>query len=142
MPDTLGIFGNGNAAELLIGVSWLKCCQVLYWGDIDEYGFHILSRLRSAFPALESVMMDAATLSALNHLTGSGVPAPGKPPANLTVAEREAYLTVTKENRRLEQEKVPQQHMLNAFTCAGELKGSSIVSDLTREPETNRAKRG
>ena len=134
MSNTLGVFGNGNAAELLVGVKWLKGCQVRYWGDIDEYGFHILSRLRSAYPALASVMMDAATLSALKHLTGAGVPAPGKPPANLTASEHEAYSVVAKENQRLEQEKVPQQHMLQVFKSATDLMEPSNTAGFSQQP--------
>ena len=65
LPDianALGIWGQGNAAELLHAVQWLTGCDVYYWGDIDEHGFHILARLRSKFPGIRSLMMDFAAL--------------------------------------------------------------------------------
>src|SRR5712671_3219541 len=48
LPNTLGVWGGGNAAQLLSTVSWLNNCRVLYWGDVDVHGFHIVSRLRAA----------------------------------------------------------------------------------------------
>lgn len=102
----LAIFGHGNAAELLTGVAWLADCDVHYWGDIDEHGFHILSRLRGRFPALKSVLMDEPTFRTFRNLAGKGVPA-GRPPANLTSAELEAFKQVALHGLRIEQEKLP-----------------------------------
>jgi hypothetical protein len=105
--NTLAIWGQGNAAELLHKVPWLAGCDVYYWGDIDEHGFQILSRLRSKFPSIRSVMMEVATFEKYRHLTGAGEKA-GKPPGNLTAEEQKAYDVVARENLRLEQEKIPQ----------------------------------
>ena len=110
LPDatnTLAIWGQGNAAELLHKVPWLAECDVYYWGDIDEHGFQILSRLRSKFPGIRSLMMDITTLEKYRHLTGDGEKA-GKTPVNPTTEEQQAYDAVAKENLRLEQEKIPQ----------------------------------
>jgi hypothetical protein len=98
--NTLAIGGQGIAAELLHKVPWLADCDVYYWGDIDEHGFQILSRLRN-------VMMEVATLEKYRHLTGAGEKA-GKPPSNLTPEEQKTYDIVVRENLRLEQEKIPQ----------------------------------
>jgi hypothetical protein len=40
----------------------VRQATILYWGDIDTHGFAILSRARSCFPHLKSMMMDEATL--------------------------------------------------------------------------------
>ena len=105
--NTLAIWGQGNAAELLHKVPWLADCDVYYWGDIDEHGFQILSRLRSKFPSIRSVMMEVDTFEKYRHLTGAGEKA-GKPPSNLTTEEQKAYDIVAREKLRLEQEKIPQ----------------------------------
>jgi hypothetical protein len=110
-PNTLAIWGQGNAAELLHKVEWLADCAVYYWGDIDEHGFHILGRLRSKFPSIRSLMMDVATLESFRNLMGPGEKA-GKAPVNLTDDERKAYDIVARETLRLEQEKIPQPFVL------------------------------
>jgi hypothetical protein len=109
LPPTqncMAIFGQGNAAELLHEVPWLNSCDVRYWGDIDEHGFHILARLRSTFPSIHSMMMGIATLERFRELAGPGEPA-GKAPINLTEEERQAFDVVKREGLRLEQEKIP-----------------------------------
>jgi hypothetical protein len=105
----LAIWGQGNAAELLHKVPWLGDCQIRYWGDIDEHGFHILARLRSCFPGVRSFMMDLATLERFRHWAGTGEKA-GKFPSNLTPDEAAAFSLVEKENLRLEQEKIPPEY--------------------------------
>jgi hypothetical protein len=63
-PGAIVIFGLGYSVELLQSASWLAAAQIHYWGDIDTHGFAMLDRLRSAFPAARSLLMDRATLMA------------------------------------------------------------------------------
>lgn len=56
------VFGSGFAASGLAGLPWLRTVEVVYWGDIDTYGFDILSRLRSYVPEVRSILMDHDTL--------------------------------------------------------------------------------
>jgi hypothetical protein len=58
------IFGLGYSVDLLQAASWLAGTQIHYWGDIDTHGFVMLDRLRSAFPAARSILMDRETLMA------------------------------------------------------------------------------
>lgn len=106
IAGTLAIWGQGNAADLLHDVEWLARCHVVYWGDIDEHGFHILARLRTHYPKLHSVMMDVETLRRFQSLCGLGEKA-GNAPKNLTSMEAEACSQVRQANSRLEQEKIP-----------------------------------
>lgn len=64
MPDTLAIFGAGFALGSVAGLRWLQDKRIIYWGDIDTYGFAILNRLRANYPDVESVLMDVDTLLA------------------------------------------------------------------------------
>lgn len=67
----LVVFGGGYGVERLAGVDWLRERDVLYWGDIDTHGFAILDRLRAILPHVRSVLMDAPTLLAHQHVWGS-----------------------------------------------------------------------
>jgi len=109
--DGVGVWGGGGAAELLASVNWLTRCRLLYWGDVDVHGFHILSRLRRAFPSLTSVMMNEQVLDQFAHLAGVARAASYEDVAGLTDCERRAYERVRAEQLLLEQEKLPQSYV-------------------------------
>ena len=56
------IFGLGYGLERLSAIPWLHGRDLVYWGDIDTYGFHMLDRLRVNFPRARSLLMDRETL--------------------------------------------------------------------------------
>lgn len=62
VPRSIAVFGSGFASAGLAGVPWLAGCEVVYLGDIDTYGFEILSRLRGHLPHVRSILMDRQTL--------------------------------------------------------------------------------
>jgi hypothetical protein len=64
VENAIAIFGGGYAVSALESVAWLADRELFYWGDIDTHGFSILSRLRSRFPHVRSLLMDRATLLA------------------------------------------------------------------------------
>lgn len=53
---------------LLKQVPWISKKRIVYWGDIDTYGFSILSNLRETFPNTESRLMDLETLFSYQSL--------------------------------------------------------------------------
>ncbi|NVM97290.1 Wadjet anti-phage system protein JetD domain-containing protein [Arthrobacter sp. SDTb3-6] len=63
-PRTLAVFGGGYGFEGLGDAAWLRGTEVLYWGDIDTHGFHILDQLRARHPHVRSILMDEETLMA------------------------------------------------------------------------------
>lgn len=69
-PRTLAVFGGGYGFEGLREVAWLRGKEVLYWGDIDTHGFHILDQLRSHHPHVRSILMDEQTLLAHRDFWG------------------------------------------------------------------------
>ncbi len=111
----LGIRGEGNAVNRLEPLKWLNQNRVFYWGDIDVDGFLILSRLRNLFPHIKSVLMDISTLNHDPKLVIKGNGSKPAPPTNLSSAEAEAFLECLQDNRRLEQEKIPQPIVDQAF---------------------------
>lgn len=110
LPDTVAIWGGGYAVNRLAPLAWLADRDLLYWGDIDTHGFAILNRLRAAFPAARSVLMDRATL--MHHrsqwvrettITGADLPL-------LTADEQQLYRDLAQQVPgpavRLEQERI------------------------------------
>jgi hypothetical protein len=69
-PRTLAVFGGGYGFEGVREASWLRGTEVLYWGDIDTHGFHILDQLRSHHPHVRSLLMDEETLLAHRDFWG------------------------------------------------------------------------
>jgi hypothetical protein len=82
------------------------------------HGFHILSRLRRAFPALVSVMMDLPTLERFESDWGVGKPAAYEEVAHLTEAERAAYDVVRGRSLLLEQERIPHDYCVERLGSA------------------------
>lgn len=110
LDDTVIIFGSGFALATLKAVLWLADRRLLYWGDIDTYGFAILDQLRARFPEVESVLMDHATLMAHR---GQWVTEPrptNRPLVHLTEPESELYGDLVEDrfghHVRLEQERI------------------------------------
>lgn len=67
LPDSILLFGQGYALDLLGRIPWLHKQPLHYWGDIDTHGFAILNRLRTYLPHAKSMLMDHSTL--LHHQT-------------------------------------------------------------------------
>lgn len=111
LPGVVAIMGMGNAVTALARVPWLQHLPKLYWGDIDTYGFLILSRARQVLPGLSSVLMDEQTAKAHSALwVTEPSQAPDADLVHLTEAERAVYLALKAQawgpQVRLEQERV------------------------------------
>ncbi len=116
-PRGIGLGGLGDGVVLLRYLSWLNDVQTIYWGDLDLEGFEILSSLRAVFPHTRSFLMDLAALNRWRHLAVLGTGRKPDIPPHLTEAEQQAYLTCRAENLRLEQERIPQDEVLNEVKC-------------------------
>jgi hypothetical protein len=107
-PGTVGVYGAGYGFSSLRDASWLRNCQVLYWGDLDTHGFRILDQLRGVHPHVVSLLMDEETL--LEHRDAWGQePSPSKAAlTRLTPEEHKVYEALGSNaygtNVRLEQE--------------------------------------
>ena len=123
--NALGIWGGGGAAELLTSVLWFADCRLLYWGDVDVHGFHILSRLRRAFPGLASVMMDEKTLDTFSRFIVTANEASYESVSHLTIEEQRVYQRVRTKKLLLEQEKIPHSYAAQLL--------SSLLNDPTGE---------
>jgi len=106
LPGTVAVFGGGNAVGLLAGAQWMTECEVLYWGDLDEYRSTILARFRAFLPRAQSVLMDLATYE---HFAGYQVeyaPPGNAPEPELTEDELVARTATIRSKKRLKRERI------------------------------------
>lgn len=121
IPRGLVLSGQGNNALALKDLPWLADNRVLYWGDIDAAGYEILCDFRRRVPHTESILMDAATYEAHKKYSQK-CKQPGKRELTyLTEPERQMHRLCVEKNVRLEQEKLGQKHVCNAFLDAVKL---------------------
>lgn len=120
VPHTLAVFGSGKAASLLPGCEWMSASEIVYWGDCDEAGYGILSRLRARFPHVRSLLMDQAAWCQWKHLALPGKRDITSSFSHLTTAEQAALRAVIAGPWMLEQERIPpgaaERAVLAAFT--------------------------
>ena len=109
IAGAIAMGGLGNSVGDLRYVTWLSELPIWYWGDIDVDGFEILSRLRTVFPSVKSLLMDEESLLALRpSIGGAGNGRVGRHASNLFPAEAAAFEICSAGNVRIEQERVPQ----------------------------------
>ncbi|WP_277211572.1 Wadjet anti-phage system protein JetD domain-containing protein [Isoptericola croceus] len=121
--DAVAVEGGGRAANVLLGdVPWVSGAEaVVYWGDLDTYGFEILHAFRAALATrgtpVRSILMDVDTLHRYAD-RGTAVDPKGKPlqPTrrrldDLAEPEDAAYREIAAPGdtsvRRIEQEYLP-----------------------------------
>lgn len=116
----VAIFGQGSQAPAALALMpWLgdQSIDVLYWGDIDGEGYRILSRARTALPCIRSILMDGDI--ATEHMDRLSVeidPDRRPVPENLTLEETSGYCLVAGSGRRIEQERIPADHVMTALS--------------------------
>ena len=117
LPESIAIFGSGYGVSYLAVAEWLNTGQIYYWGDIDTHGFAILSRFRSHFENVSSLLMDDATAEKYANLSVE------EPKSSrfegrleyLSDAERDCFEKLKRgeygEYYRLEQERIPFEYV-------------------------------
>jgi hypothetical protein len=120
MPGVVAVHGGGNAvASRLRPVTWVMSTPIVYWGDLDTYGFRILAQLRAEHSAVRSVLMDVGTLVAHRDLWGPEKSPVRGPIGHLTESESETLRRLRDEGDvRLEQERIPWTYALRALSAA------------------------
>jgi len=115
LKDTIAVFGGGKNVSW-IDAHWLTSKRVAYWGDIDSWGFAILSDVRSKLPSVKAMMMDADTLGQHEERMVAEPEFLEKRPAFLTDAEAQIFSdlkTGKYPGSRLEQERLSPDYIRN-----------------------------
>jgi hypothetical protein len=123
IPGTVAFIKLGNAVSLLGQLPWVQGLPVLYWGDIDTYGFSILAQARKAFGNVRSIMMDLETLERhRDRVVDERQQATNVDHALLTTQELETYQGLLKNTwwsrKRLEQERLDWPYALTKISDA------------------------
>jgi hypothetical protein len=104
------VMALGNNVAVLREIRWAHAADILYWGDIDTWGLHILSRARGIFPRLKSMLMTEVVVESHRHLLTDEPTQDKRPAANLTQEEAQLLSDLQNgrwgERRRLEQERI------------------------------------
>ena len=111
LKDSIVIWGHGYGVASLKNVDFLRQAHLYYWGDFDIQGFEILSQFRGYFPKTVSFLMDETTFN-LFYERDTGKPNNVSVKLNLTDDEYTLYNQIKLNNWRLEQEKIPQQYLI------------------------------
>lgn len=113
LADTIAVFGGGANVSWL-NAAWLREKHIAYWGDIDTWGFKLLSDARQHLPSLNALMMDKLTFSQFQQ---RAVPEPSPVdtlPPNLFVEEIELFDDLQQgrySGLRLEQERLSSDYI-------------------------------
>lgn len=135
LPGTVLIMGGGFAVTELGSVPWLDRIPILYWGDIDTWGFGILAALRRHHPATVSCLMDEATLQSHLHLK-SHEATPASPGTEGLTPEEASLLSKLVIGKpwgpgvRLEQERLNWREAWTAVEAAAQILGGAPIFDV------------
>lgn len=115
MRGAVAIAGMGQRVSLIETLFWLRSARkVLYWGDLDAWGFSCLNTARRACHSVESILMDRCTWDEhLDLCVDEDVKAPPDTSAEFLTTAEAAMLDHIREQRslgkgraRLEQERI------------------------------------
>lgn len=118
-PEAFALFGGGFMVHNLARIPWLTECPIYYWGDLDAQGFQILSRLRSLYPHVTSLMMDWQTFSTFADYCVASTPCTVQHLPHLTPEEQDLFLHLSEHTLRLEQERIDYAYMLRQVEQVG-----------------------
>lgn len=100
------IWGMGYGAALLQTAEWIHNKTLHYWGDLDPHGLAILSQVRKAFPHVQPLYMDRATLDTYAQALTPCATWRGAAPKHLTAEELKLFHWLVEKGEGLEQERV------------------------------------
>lgn len=120
IADCIVIWGQGYGVSSMKNSDLLKSVELFYWGDLDAQGFEILSQFRGYYPQTKSFLMDRSTFDKYFE-NDAGTPSKISVELNLTAEELFLYEYIKANNYRLEQEKIPQNYVIE------QLKSHSLI---------------
>lgn len=119
LENAIAIWGRGFGLENIKNIKWLEAKRIFYWSDLDAHGMQMLSQLRSYFPQTESVLMNSETLNRFSDYWVEGKKTNVTKLAHLTDDESKLFEYLSVNNIRLEQERIPQQHINTVISQLG-----------------------
>ena len=114
MKNSISIWsGGGFSISLIQNIDWIKGKNIYYWGDIDEHGFEILNQFKTCFSGTKSILMEKRILEQFNSYITNGETSKALSLSALDATEKEVFEFVRTNQVRLEQEKIPQDFVVD-----------------------------
>ena len=113
--DELALYAGGFAIVTIENAPLLSHNQLIYFGDLDEHGFAILSKFRALYPKTQSLCMDLPTIQTYQNYLIQGEDYSGAI-ENLTEKETQAFAflhahRIQGVSSRIEQEKISRDYI-------------------------------
>lgn len=106
VKNSVAIFGEGFKTRVSKHIPWLATCDLYCWFDMDAAGFEMLNMVRQYYQHATSFLMDEATYHEFSAFSVRSAYRRIELPF-LKVEEQKMYHFLLREERRLEQEKIP-----------------------------------
>lgn len=112
VTNAVAIFGEGFKSRLSKDIPWLDKTSLYCWFDMDAAGFEMLNMIRSHHKHAKSFLMDLETyekfkdFSVVNSYRQKELPF-------LSLEENSLYRSLIQNKRRLEQERISQQYLVD-----------------------------
>ena len=106
VKNSVAIFGEGFKTRVSKHIPWLATCELYCWFDMDAAGFEMLNMIRQYYHHATSFLMDEATYHEFSVFSVHSVYRKIEL-AFLKAEEQKLYHFLLQENRRLEQERIP-----------------------------------
>lgn len=114
VKNSVAIFGEGFKSRISRHIPWLSQTELYCWFDLDTAGFEMLNMIRQYYPHASSFLMDNNTYERFGQfaVTNSGR---RKELSYLTDTERKLYELLLQDQKRLEQERIDQNHVVQSL---------------------------
>ena len=111
VKNGVAIFGEGFKSRVSKHIPWLAKTELYCWFDLDAAGFEMLNIIRQHYPGAKSFLMDDETYNHYNHF--SVLSTYRKLQLDkLTADELNLYEFLQANNKRLEQERISNNYIL------------------------------
>jgi hypothetical protein len=110
--DAVAIFGEGFKSRLSKYIPWLEQTELYCWFDLDAAGFEMLNMIRQQYPHAKRFLMDTNTFEVFEAFTVENKNRKKTLPY-LQPDEIRLYEFLTSNSKRLEQERITQQYVLD-----------------------------
>ncbi len=115
VKNSVALFGEGFKSRIAKHIPWIEKTKLYCWFDLDPAGFEMLDIIRKHYPNTMSFLMDTDTYMQYSNFAVDSKYRK-KELQNLTLSERQLYEYLQANNKRLEQERIPQDYILNQIT--------------------------
>ena len=114
VKNSVAIFGEGFKSRVSRHIPWLSETKLYCWFDLDAAGFEMLNMIRSYYPQASAFLMDNNTYERFGQFAVVNKSRKKELPY-LTDAEQKLYQLLLQSQKRVEQERIDQNHVMQSL---------------------------